>query len=162
MLSNAILVCDILIEFANARATVTVIERLGDINLEDWMLHAAALRQEQFHAGATTTSLLEFRGVDRDRLESFLLKDCLQLRAGTGCHVPAVHDDSVTHKGVGFLYIEQMNGNPILVDGCQGVGGERSGENEDGEVVQRTQAGVEVVSASGFVPVTAWQQSPRV
>ena len=74
------------------------------------------------------------------------MKDCAQLWAGAGCDVPAIHDDSVAHERVGFLYVEQVNASPIFVDGGQGVGGEGSHENEDRVVVQRREAGVEVIA----------------
>ena len=50
--------------------------------------------------------------------------------------IAAVDDDAVAHEAVRFVRIEKVNSGPVLVNGSERIGGESSGEDQSGFVVQ--------------------------
>src|SRR5579872_2295646 len=104
------------------------------------------LRQEGLHAEAASAGFFEFGGVDENGGQSLLAKIGLDLRRDVRGDVVIVQDDAVAHELVGLFCIEEVKAFPALVEGGERFGGEGSDENQGGIVVQRTEAGVEVIT----------------
>ena len=68
------------------------------------------------------------------------------MRRGVGREVTSVGDDAVAHESVGFVGGQLVNAFPEWPESLQRIRGKRSGVDESGIVVERAEAGVEVVA----------------
>src|SRR6478672_8060819 len=102
--------------------------------------------QKRLEAEATAACLFEFGGFDDDRGQTFLVKNGIERWGHVRRDVAAIDDNAVSHEVVGFVGIEKMNSGPVFVNCGERVGGKGSGKNQGSYVVQRTEAGVEVIA----------------
>ena len=70
----------------------------------------------------------------------------VQLRRHAGRDVVSIDHNSVSHKVMGLIGVQEMNSFPTLMQDSQGFGGKRSGENQSRLGIQRAQACVQVIA----------------